>query len=255
MLKRMLLLLTLAVTGQVHAIDYTDLWWDPAESGWGVNLVQNGDFIFATFFVYGADGRPTWVTSQLTLNADGHFDGPMFATDGPYYAAPPFDPGQVVRVQVGSVNFRPGSAEFGVLFYSVGDDFVNKNIRRQTLAPIVIAGSYLGGMITSVSECIDPAQNRAASSFAEISVIQYHTGHMRLDVSSQGAAACTLQGTLSQIGRLQRVVDASYTCDTGLEANATVYELKATAQGIEGRWAASIGEGCRENVHFSAALR
>lgn len=255
MLKRMLFLLALAVTGQVHATDYTDLWWDPKESGWGVNFVQNGDFIFATFFVYATDGSPTWVTGQFTLNAEGYFDGPLYASSGPHYATVPYDPDQVGRVQVGNANFRPGSAEFGVLFYSVGDDFVIKNVQRQTLAPIVIAGSYLGGMTTSLSECNDPAQNRAAESFAEINVTQFATGQVRLDVRRQGEAVCTLGGNLSQIGRLHRIVDASYNCDNGLDASVTVYEVKATPQGIEGRWTASMGEGCRENVYFSAVRR
>jgi hypothetical protein len=78
---------------------------------------------------------------------------------------------------------------------------------------------------------------------------------VQLDVRGQDGATCTLEGAMTQIGQLHRVVDASYKCSNGLEADATVYELKATAQGIEGRWTAGVGEGCRENAYFSAALR
>ena len=52
MLKRLLLaLLLLSATIRVNAADYTDLWWNPAEGGWGVNLVQSDNFMFVTFFI------------------------------------------------------------------------------------------------------------------------------------------------------------------------------------------------------------
>ena len=67
MLKRLLpAILALAfcsVPLQAAATDYTDIWYLPAEAGWGVNMVQSdsstSSFIFATFFVYGpATSRP-----------------------------------------------------------------------------------------------------------------------------------------------------------------------------------------------------
>ena len=44
--------------GRVPAVNYTDLWWSPAESGWGLSIVH-GPFndIFATWMVYGTDGK------------------------------------------------------------------------------------------------------------------------------------------------------------------------------------------------------
>ena len=37
-----------------RATNYQDLWWNPAESGWGVNFTHQGDIIFATWFTYDA---------------------------------------------------------------------------------------------------------------------------------------------------------------------------------------------------------
>ncbi len=48
--------LVLAAALPAHAVDYTDIWYDAAESGWGVNLVQSDAFIFGTFFVYAPNG-------------------------------------------------------------------------------------------------------------------------------------------------------------------------------------------------------
>ncbi len=58
-----------AVPPAAAATDYTDIWWNAAESGWGVNFVQSDQFMFATFFVFGQGGTPTWYTGQL--NRDG----------------------------------------------------------------------------------------------------------------------------------------------------------------------------------------
>ena len=50
-------LLFLPLAGK--AADYTDIWYLPAESGWGVNMVQSDNFIFATFFIYGPGTPPS----------------------------------------------------------------------------------------------------------------------------------------------------------------------------------------------------
>jgi len=36
--------------------NYSDLWWNPAESGWGISITQHNATIFAAWFVYGSSG-------------------------------------------------------------------------------------------------------------------------------------------------------------------------------------------------------
>ncbi len=88
-MKRILLSLLLCVAaGRAAAVDYTDIWFLPAESGWGANVVQSDAFLFITFFIYGADGKPTWFTGQATKDVSGNFNGTLYATTGTYYIAP-----------------------------------------------------------------------------------------------------------------------------------------------------------------------
>ncbi len=97
MLKRLFLaLLLFAAAGRAAAIDFTDLWYLALESGWGVNVVQSDSFLFVTFFIYGADGKPTWYTAQLTLDSSGNYNGGLYATTGTYYAAP-WAPGSLIK--------------------------------------------------------------------------------------------------------------------------------------------------------------
>ncbi len=42
------------------ATDFTDLWWDPAESGWGLNVAQQADTMYVTLYVYGTTNRAAW---------------------------------------------------------------------------------------------------------------------------------------------------------------------------------------------------
>ena len=45
----------------LSAIDYSDLWWNPNESGWGLNVVQHASRnIFAVWFTYDANASPRW---------------------------------------------------------------------------------------------------------------------------------------------------------------------------------------------------
>ena len=30
--------------------DYSDLWWNPNESGWGLNIAHQGDILFTSWF-------------------------------------------------------------------------------------------------------------------------------------------------------------------------------------------------------------
>ena len=92
----------LLISGSLaHAANYTDIWWNPAQSGWGVNLVQSDQFIFATFFIYGAAKQPTWVTANLVKDASGAFTGPVYLTTGTYYGSP-WNPADVTAASVGT---------------------------------------------------------------------------------------------------------------------------------------------------------
>src|ERR1700740_3776554 len=73
-----------------RAEDYTDIWWaGQAEAGWGVNLVQSQDFIFATFFVQGPAPAtaPVWYTGNLTRSGNV-FTGPLYQTTATGIGAP-----------------------------------------------------------------------------------------------------------------------------------------------------------------------
>lgn len=104
--------------GQVVAtslnIETTDIWYDPNESGWGMQLVNTGSFVFATLFIYGADGKPTWVTGELQKGETKVWTGPLYGTTGSYYAAK-WNPAELKVREVGSMTFEMPCCEEGTV--------------------------------------------------------------------------------------------------------------------------------------------
>jgi hypothetical protein len=63
--------------------NYTDLWWNPGESGWGINLAHQGDTIFAAWFTYGLDGSPLWLVFTAQSTGPGTYAGDLYRAVGP----------------------------------------------------------------------------------------------------------------------------------------------------------------------------
>jgi hypothetical protein len=259
MFKRILLcLFLLAAASRAGAVDYTDLYYIPTEDGWGANVVQSDSFLFLTFFIYGTDNKPTWYTAQLTLDASGNYNGKLYATTGTYYASP-WKPVDKTATEVGTASFQPTSAYTAKLIYVVTTPpalaaTVTKLIQRQTLTRITLGGSYIGAQSGVYSACSSAANNTSYSDFFTLQVVQSTEGSVTFTFAYQGLT-CTLSGALTQFGQLYTIPTTAYSCTDGLNTNASMTEIKATAQGIEGRFSsATVGGGCREDATFSAVL-
>jgi hypothetical protein len=116
--------------------DYTGAWWVPTESGWGLSILQSpADSIFAQLFVYGANGAPGWFTFQGgQWKSATRWEGSVYASTGPAFSGPAFDPRQVTIQPIGAATLEfeqvPGSEGIATLTYSVGNVTVTKRIQR-----------------------------------------------------------------------------------------------------------------------------
>ena len=120
------------------ASNYQGLWWrSPAgsESGWGVNLAQQGDKVFATWFTYDAAGDGMWlVMSDGARVGPGAYAGDLYRTTGPAFHAVPWNAAQVGVTRVGSASFAFSDRDNGVFRYSVDGIEQSKPITRQVFA-------------------------------------------------------------------------------------------------------------------------
>ena len=259
MLKRFFLaVLLLAAAGRAGAVDYTDIWYNPSESGWGVNVVQSDAFIFLTFFIYGADNKPTWYTGQVMQDSSGNFNGPLYSTDGygTYFALPWIPPPLPGATQVGTASFQPTGPSTARLVYTLTSGPilapVTKVIQRQTLTTIILGSDnpYSGAQFGAFTGC---AMNFSYRDFFHLQLTQFTDGTVTFVFvyPEYTNYSCTFSGTLFQLGQLYSVTAARYQCTDGRNTTASMTEIKATAQGVEGRFSASYGGSCREDARFS----
>jgi hypothetical protein len=115
------------------AVDYTDLWWNPSENGWGLSVTHEYGVMFLAWFVYDDTGKPMWyVASNCTVNAAGNgCSGTLYSTTGPAFG-PTFDPAKVHATAAGTVTLSFTDGDNGTLTYSVNGVNSTKAITRQT---------------------------------------------------------------------------------------------------------------------------
>jgi hypothetical protein len=236
------------------ATDYTDTWWTPAEPGWGVNLTQNGNAIYVTFYVYGIDGKATWFAALLNRDGTGErFTGTLNRISGTYFGAPAWN-GYTIAA-AGTATFTASSSTTGTLAYTVDAVSVSKAVERITLDTLNVAGTYIGGVSGRRSGCSVSGAIRDP-----ILVEILHStlsGDIRIDQrsTSTGALVCRMEGKAVQAGKVLTVANATYTCTDGWNAPARVYNLRPTPGGFEAQWFSDAGGGCTESGQFSGVTQ
>ena len=119
-------------------INVQGLWWrSPAgsESGWGINLVHQGETIFATWFTYDLNGEGMWlVMSNGARTGDNTYSGALYRTTGPPLASTPFDPSRVGYTAVGQLSLAFSDSNTGTLTATVNGSQVVKPITRMIFA-------------------------------------------------------------------------------------------------------------------------
>jgi hypothetical protein len=259
MLKRIVLVALLLVALRAQAAEYTDVYYDPAEDGWGVFLVQSDTTQFLAFFIYGSDGKPTWYVAILAQDATGKFTGTLYATTGTYFP----NPWQgKTTVQAGTVTFTPSDPYHATLSYTVnGVGTVTKPVQRQTLTPYTLAGNFSGAAAGSINSCPNPGQNEPVyrSRFDAV-VTQVGDQSATLVYTfvdpAHAGLVCTLTGALTHIGRLYQLNGQSSCNVNGTPAGpvqaVTIDAFHTTSHGIEGHITAI--DGCTVSVHFAAVF-
>ena len=120
--------------GTVPAVNYSGMWWNASESGWGLSISQGStNQVFAVWFMYDTAGLPTWYTLELgswtSTGLQSVYSGSIFRYTGPNFANT-FDPNEVVGTMVGTGTLRFDSAGTGRLDYTIAGTSGSKKIAR-----------------------------------------------------------------------------------------------------------------------------
>ena len=245
--------LSLFTTGLASATSYStdqsDLWYIPAESGWGMQLVQRGNLIFATIFVYDAAGNPTWYIATLSPTGTQFvWTGDLFATHGTWFGAPW---NSVSGGVVGSMTWSAQTVTTGNVSYTVNGVPINKSVIRQTLVNDDFSGRYAGGIHQDLSSCNNPIFNGSVVEDAGIVAIAQSGNSISIATTPVSGPACTYSGTLSQAGQMS-AIDGTYSCGGGVSGTFQAFEMQVNITGFTGRFTASkpIGGECATSGWF-----
>ena len=241
-LRRLLALVALGVAfamparATTYSIDFSDIWWNAAESGWGINVIQRSDIIFATLFVYGQDNTARWYSATLrpvSPQPSGlpRFTGQLIRTTGPWFGAPTFATPPVGIVPVGNITLSFNSPVTGTLAYDVDGVTVNKEITRQPFGSENLAGQYQGGMVAIASQCANPSNNGIAD--IRGTMVATHTGagatlRANFVISIDTSSVCTFNGPYQQLGRMATISGGTFACVVGnQQANSGTFSMTA----------------------------
>ncbi len=252
--KHILAALALTLALPAHAVgrmtDATDLWFNSAESGWGVNVIHQNEILFLTFFAYSASRNPVWYSAsemryEGTNNGVVLFQGALYETHGPWYADF-FDPATVTYRQVGTVIFRMTSIGTATLIYTADGRTISKDLTRFTWRVNELAGLYLGAVTGNYSNCPSSFNNGYAEESVRLVLSQPLSS---LTIQSTGnTATCTFSGPYRQEGRMGSM-SGPYACTNGTVGTFSAVEIEANPQGFSARVETSTN-----NCNFSGRI-
>jgi hypothetical protein len=112
--------------------NYQDWWWNPSQSGQGLNVGQQENILFVSWFTYDGKGTGAWLTTTITLVGNTG-SGDLYLTTGPKPGMT-FDPNQVTRAIVGTGTLTFSDLHNGTWQWTFNGKSGTLAISRQTWA-------------------------------------------------------------------------------------------------------------------------
>jgi hypothetical protein len=230
-----------------------DLWFPPGESGWGLNLIEQGGTAFATLFIYDSQNRPHWYSASemVATSTQGlpAWSGKLYESTGPYFGTA-FNPAAVMRREVGTMTFSVDASGEGRLQYSVLGLQVVKQVRRYAFRKNDLSGSYQGHVVMRSDDPRGLSYDDATFTIDD----RGDTVSMSIDIDT--GPKCDFNGSSFQFGS-QRSVSGTYACQGGAQGAFRLDDLMVTAHGLTGTYQGPAGHigGLITNGHISGARR
>jgi hypothetical protein len=118
----------------VPPVNYSDLWWDPSQPGWGMSINQGPtNDVFAVWFTYDAAGKPVWYTLQPgRWENTTTYSGTIYSTTGSPFTTT-FDPNALGVQKVGNGFLHFDTASAGDFTYTINGVSGKKSLQRQPI--------------------------------------------------------------------------------------------------------------------------
>ncbi len=211
--------------------DQSDLWFNLDQSGEGVQLVQRGSVIFATLFVYGPGGMPTWYTATMDYTDNYTWTGALYATTGTYFGNP-WNPGAYTIAPVGTMTWSAQTVTTGTLTWNVnGVPGTLVALVRQSLVLDNYSGTYAGYAHRELTGCNNPALNGISEDPISLKITQNGSAITTVNTTLTTGNSCVFSGTVSELGQMGEF-DGSFACADGSTGTGSSIEVQVTMWGL-----------------------
>jgi cyclophilin family peptidyl-prolyl cis-trans isomerase len=113
------------------AIDFTDLWWNTNESGWGLSISQQFNIVFAAWYTYDAAGKPVWYVAPNCPVAANGCTSPFYRVSGATAITAPWNAASKLVEQAGTMTLSFTDAANGTMRYTINGTDYSRAITRQ----------------------------------------------------------------------------------------------------------------------------
>ena len=246
-----------AHAGNALLSDVSDMWWNSAESGWGMNATLQSNVLFITIYVYSSDAKAHWfVASNMGTEVNPPplagqpqvFSGALYETTGPVFSGA-FNPNAVNARQVGTATFEYTAPLTGKLTYTVDGVTVVKQLRRETWAVNDPSGTYAMSLSTRSNTCSPTVTTTKTLGTVNVTLAN---GALTL-VTSNGTPVdnCTFRGDFSQEGHMG-TSNGTYQCSQTGNGPYSLSEIEVGIHGFMARFDGTLS-GCAVYGHLAGA--
>jgi carboxyl-terminal processing protease len=118
---------------QTFPVDYTDIWWNANESGWGMQISQHNNEIFAVWYTYDEQGNQLFVVlSGCNLQAfNGSVcRGNLYRGTGSPYTTPTYNRALNTTTNIGEATLTFNGRDNASFAYRIGGVSITKQMTR-----------------------------------------------------------------------------------------------------------------------------
>ena len=233
--------------------DQSDLWWNANEDGWGIQMVQRDQAIFATIYIYSTGNTPTWYTALMSYQGNFAWTGDLYLSNGSWFGTTPYDSAAFHSQKVGTMSWNAPNAGSGTLTYSVNGVPVVKNLVRFHVAVDNFNGTYPAVAHLTTTGCTDPSQNGVSEGVVVVTVVQ-NGASFQMTLGDGATASCTITGPLNQAGQFGSV-NGQYTCIDGTMGSFSLSEMTVGTNSISMRFADTDTVSKCSDVGYLSGIR
>lgn len=132
------LLSLLSVTA--HAQLYSDWWWNPDQSGQGINVGQEGNIAFMAWFTYDEGGDGMWLVMGGPMSG-ASLDADLYRTTGPALGST-YNANAVVATKVGHGTLAFADTFNAIFTWAVNGKSGSLALVRETFGAPALSGLY-----------------------------------------------------------------------------------------------------------------